>query len=167
MRTSVFMLSCSVFTAALGAAQPSIADEATLFGVGIGATLGGLLGNQIGHGHGRGAATGLGIVAGGLIGGSIGQEIDRDNSSRSYTYAHTGFAPGTTYAPIVYYSYAPTYVAPPAPPPPPPVQYETYVDEDTGAYCRTYSQEIIVDGVPRESYGTACLQPDGSWRTVQ
>ena len=51
-------------------------------------------------------------------------------------------------------------VAPPAPPP-------TYIDQNARTYCRPYSQEIHIDGVPQESYGTACLQEDGTWRIVQ
>ena len=35
-----------------------------------------------------------------------------------------------------------------------------------GQYCREYTTTTRVDGVPRSSYGTACLQPDGSWRIV-
>jgi hypothetical protein len=59
-------------------------------------------------------------------------------------------------------AYVPNYVAPPAPPPPPPI----YVDE-SGDYCREYSREAHVGDRMQENYGTACLQPDGSWRVVQ
>ena len=62
--------------------------------------------------------------------------------------------------PFDYSTSAPNYVAPPAPPP-------TYIDQDAGTYCRPYSQEIRIEGKLQESYGTACLQPDGSWRIVQ
>jgi hypothetical protein len=60
-------------------------------------------------------------------------------------------------------SYVPNYVAPPALPPPPPV---TYVDDD-GSYCREYSRRTHIGNTVSESYGTACMQPDGSWRVVQ
>lgn len=51
---------------------------------------------------------------------------------------------------------APVYVLPPpvvlqAPPP---------------AYCREYTATTMVNGRPVETYGTACLQPDGRWRIV-
>ncbi len=32
--------------------------------------------------------------------------------------------------------------------------------------CREYQTTTTIGGVPRKSYGTACLQPDGSWRLV-
>lgn len=35
-----------------------------------------------------------------------------------------------------------------------------------GQYCREYQSTVRVGGVVRPSYGTACQQPDGSWRIV-
>jgi len=38
---------------------------------------------------------------------------------------------------------------------------------DTGWRClqeREYQTKVIIDGKEVEAYGTACLQPDGSWR---
>ena len=32
--------------------------------------------------------------------------------------------------------------------------------------CRDYSHTIYVDGQPRTMRGTACRNPDGSWRNV-
>ncbi|MEM9287214.1 MAG: hypothetical protein AAGA36_02645 [Pseudomonadota bacterium] len=46
---------------------------------------------------------------------------------------------------------------------PPPVQFQT---AGTQAQClqrREYQTTVIIAGAPREAYGTACLQPDGSW----
>jgi surface antigen len=33
-----------------------------------------------------------------------------------------------------------------------------------GQYCREYKQTITIGGQPNQAYGTACRQPDGSWR---
>ena len=64
------------------------------------------------------------------------------------------------------------YVQPPpvvyqAPPPvlyqtPPPVVYRAAPQ----AYCREYTTTMMVGGRPVETYGTACMQPDGTWRIV-
>jgi surface antigen len=35
-----------------------------------------------------------------------------------------------------------------------------------GQYCREYTQTVTIDGKPQQSYGTACRQPDGSWKIV-
>lgn len=70
--------------------------------------------------------------------------------------------------------YAPphrVYAKPPvvyqAPPPvvyraPPPVSYQAAPQN----YCREYTMTTMVGGRPVEAYGTACMQPDGSWRIV-
>ena len=34
----------------------------------------------------------------------------------------------------------------------------------TGQYCREYRQTITIGGEPQQSYGTACRQPDGTWK---
>ena len=36
----------------------------------------------------------------------------------------------------------------------------------TGAYCREYQTTIVVGGKSEAGYGTACRQPDGSWKVV-
>ncbi len=33
-------------------------------------------------------------------------------------------------------------------------------------YCREYTRTIYVGGYQKQGYGTACLQPDGSWQIV-
>lgn len=34
-------------------------------------------------------------------------------------------------------------------------------------YCREYTQTVQVGGVRQQGYGTACMQPDGSWQIVE
>ena len=33
-----------------------------------------------------------------------------------------------------------------------------------GAFCREFEQTVTIAGQPQQSYGTACRQPDGTWR---
>jgi hypothetical protein len=35
-----------------------------------------------------------------------------------------------------------------------------------GDYCREYTKEVMIGGRYEVAYGRACLEPDGSWRTV-
>jgi hypothetical protein len=35
-----------------------------------------------------------------------------------------------------------------------------------GQYCREFLQTVTVGGRSEQAYGTACMQPDGSWRIV-
>ena len=37
---------------------------------------------------------------------------------------------------------------------------------NSGAYCREYQTTVTVGGRDQEAYGTACQQPDGSWKVV-
>jgi hypothetical protein len=36
----------------------------------------------------------------------------------------------------------------------------------SGRYCREFQQEVRIDGRFESAYGTACLQPDGTWEVV-
>jgi surface antigen len=36
----------------------------------------------------------------------------------------------------------------------------------SGQYCREFQQTITIGGQDERSFGTACRQPDGSWRIV-
>jgi surface antigen len=151
-----FLLSgAMVFALAVGSVLPAHANG-EFVGTFAGAGLGGYVGNQFGHGGGRVAATTAGVLAGGFIGNRIGRSYDQPSTFYQPYY----LTPGP-----VYYAaaYVPNYVAPPAPPPPPPI----YVDDDYGSYCREYSKTIRIGDDVRESYGTACLQSDGSWRAVR
>jgi surface antigen len=144
------------------AEQAHAGGEGQFFGTITGGAIGGLVGNQFGHGDGRVLTTTAGVLAGGLIGNSVGASMDRQdayNARPAYAYAPE-YAP----APVYYAtSYVPNYVAPPAAP----VESSTALyDEQQGSYCREYTQELRVGNQVREAYGTACLQPDGTWRVV-
>lgn len=122
----------------------------------IGAGLGGLLGAQFGKGTGQLAAVALGTVAGALLGNGIGQSLDR--ADRSYLERNTQYGLESTRAGTVttwqnpdsgnYGTITPT---------------ATYRAPD-GEYCREYQQSVTVGGRTETAYGTACRQPDGTWR---
>lgn len=52
------------------------------------------------------------------------------------------------------------------PPPPVIIQQPPVYMQQPPAYCREYTTTAYVNGRPVETYGTACRQPDGSWRIV-
>lgn len=179
----VFLVAALVALAATSVPTPARADDKTVLGTGLGAALGGLLGSQFGRGDGRLAATGLGVFMGGVVGHSVGRSLDRADRAwygGGYGTSYHSYAPTTYYYAHSYYE--PTYVAPPAPPPhrviyrPAPfIAYEetgtstATEDYDVPAsygsrYCREYTQQVRIGNRIQESYGTACLQPDGSWQ---
>jgi len=122
-------------------------------GMVIGGVLGGVLGHQVGGGRGRTAATIIGTIAGVAIGGSIGRtmdDVDRMRVAATLETTRTGVAttwqnPDTGYD----YRMVPT---------------RTY--ESTEGPCREYTLDAQIGGRTEQVYGTACRQPDGSWRIV-
>lgn len=124
-----------------------------------GAALGAIAGSNVGSGKGRVAAIAVGTLLGAGIGREVGSSLDRaDMSYYSQTHqeamqygqnnqtlpwnnpesGHSG-----TFTPTNYYQQA------------------------DGNYCREYSQTITVGGRTESGYGTACRQPDGSWKIAQ
>jgi surface antigen len=157
MRKFLIMMVAAI---GLSGATPAYADgTGETFGTLVGAGVGGLIGNQFGHGPGRVAATAAGVIGGGLIGNSIGSSIDEQNRY----YGASDYAPYNPQPVYFTTNYVPNYVAPPAPTP----ESIAYYDESVQAYCREYTQNVDVNGGVEESYGTVCLQPDGTWRVVQ
>ncbi len=152
---------CGAIAAALllGASGPTRAQDNTL----TGALLGGAAGAGVGYAFGKGKGAAIGGVTGLALGALAGNSIDR---RREPPPAQAYYAPPPGYYPPppgYYYAPAPAYAAPvPAYAPAPPQQpsYST-------ANCREYSSTIMIDGQEQRSYGTACLQADGSWRIVR
>jgi len=159
----IFQIIFAVAGFGVAFAMPAFADEefaTTLLGAGIG----GAIGSTIGHGDGRALATGTGIVLGGVVGSELGRP-SYGSSSLGPTFGPSyGSYPFDMFSSQIGAPYQPNYVAPSAPPPPPPI---TYVEDDSGQYCRAFSETVRVGNQIRETYGTVCLQPDGSWHVVQ
>lgn len=175
------LLPLAAVAAILAAGGPAQADTKELLGTIIGAAGGGYAGSHLGRGKGRLAATAVGTLAGALFGNGIGGSLDRADSVWA---GQAQAAPSQAYYPApppAYYPPPPVVVAYPAPPayapprvvyaqPRPGVIHATPVRDgyDTGGnYCREYTATVLVGGMPQQSYGTACLMPDGSWNIVR
>ena len=122
----------------------------------IGAGLGGLAGSQIGHGSGNLAATGAGVLLGALLGSSAGKSLDRADRMYAERSTHGALETGRSGQPVAWTNpdsgHSGTIVPQPA--------YQS----NTGQYCREYQQTVTVGGKTENAYGTACRQPDGSWK---
>lgn len=117
----------------------------------IGGVVGGVLGAQVGEGSGKTAAIIVGTLAGSMIGRHIGESMDATDRAKTATTlndARTGQS--TTWVnPDTGYEYTVT---------------PTRTFEDAGGPCREFQLDATVAGeTDQEVYGTACLQPDGSW----
>ncbi len=124
----------------------------------VGAGLGGLAGSQIGGGKGKLVAVGAGVLLGGLLGSEVGKSLDKADrlyagrnaqqtleatpTGQSSTWQNPDSGNSGTFTPTQTYETA------------------------QGQYCREYQTTVTVGGATEEAYGTACRQPDGSWKVV-
>ncbi len=100
----------------------------------------------------------LGGAGGALLGVLIGTEIGGSLDAADAACAQEALETADTGRPVVWnnpdlgtqYAMVPT---------------RTY--ENAGTYCREYTTRASVGGRTQEAYGTACRQPDGSWRIVR
>ncbi|MBI1363906.1 MAG: glycine zipper 2TM domain-containing protein [Proteobacteria bacterium] len=125
----------------------------------LGGATGAVVGSQFGKGKGQIAAAAAGTLLGAFIGSSVGRSLDRadmaylgqtqqqtletypDNRAGAWQNPNSGNSGTIT----------PT---------------QTY-QAASGAYCREFQQQITVGGKSEVAYGTACRQPDGSWKIQQ
>ena len=129
--------------------------EKTIVGGLGGAAAGGLLAAGLG---GNTATIAGATMLGGLVGGAIGDRMDaadRRQANAAATRALESSPSGTSVAWNNPDSGHQGTVTPTA----------TYQNA-SGQYCREYQQSVTIDGQEQRSYGTACRQPDGSWRIV-
>ncbi|MFD0986782.1 RT0821/Lpp0805 family surface protein [Methyloligella solikamskensis] len=123
----------------------------------IGAAAGGLIGNQFGSGGGRVAATAVGAVAGGIIGNTIGANMDARDRQMAAAAEYRALEYGQPGRPVAWDNPNSNYRGQ--------VEAGNYYDRG-GSRCRPFTHTIYIDGRPEVSRGTACRQPDGTWRTV-
>ncbi len=146
----------------------------------VGAAAGGLAGTQVGQGRGRTAAIIAGTILGGALGAGIGNSLTaQDNALAQQTTQQAltsapqnqpvrwqnpqtgtyGDVVATT--PIYQQPYNTVYQQAPQP------AYATTYSQPQAVDCRDYKQTIFVDNQRYETAtGTACRQPDGSWKIV-
>ncbi|WP_170064053.1 glycine zipper 2TM domain-containing protein [Halomonas heilongjiangensis] len=136
----------------LGGCQTTSTGEGV--GTGLGALIGAGLGSQVGSGSGRTAAMLVGAGLGAWLGREIGIRMTRgdqramntaldrtpDGASESWRNPQTGHEFTVT-------------------------PQETFPRGDQ--QCRHFEMEVLVDGEPRSTTGTACRRPeDQAWTTV-
>jgi surface antigen len=113
----------------------------------LGGAAGGIVGNQFGKGSGRTAAT----IGGAVLGGALGAGAASRHCSE---YVFHDVPVGTpvswqSASAQEFYSVTPLR------------------DFNTeGRYCREYQARASVGGRSQQTYGTACMQPDGSWQVM-
>jgi surface antigen len=120
-----------------------------------GAATGGLIAAAAGAG---GAGIAAGVIGGALVGGLVGNLLDQRDRELQAKAASQALENTPSGKPVAWQNpdngHAGTIT--------PTRTYQTA----QGAYCREYQQTVTIDGKKENSYGTACRQPDGSWKIV-
>ena len=142
---------CIVATSLMLSACQEVRNEQVA--AGVGGILGGLLGAQVGSGSGQLAAVAAGALFGAYLGGNVGRNMDDNDRSRTRQVLEgnpTG-EPSRWQNPDSgnRYDVTPT---------------RTYKDGDRP--CRDYTTEAWIDGQQETLRGTACREPDGTWRAI-
>ncbi|HJD55468.1 MAG TPA: glycine zipper 2TM domain-containing protein [Rickettsia endosymbiont of Pyrocoelia pectoralis] len=124
----------------------------------IGAGLGGLAGNQFGKGKGNIAAIGVGALLGAIVGNQVGAGMDEQDRRLAELTSQRALEAAPSGSSVEWHNPDNGNSGTVTP-------KKTYRN-DTGQYCREYTQTVVVGGKAQKAYGTACRQPDGQWQVV-
>ncbi len=150
---SVFAIATLLLSSCAQTGEAVRNNPKTTMGGMLGAASGGLIAAAAG-----GGAAGIvgGVLLGGLVGGAVGNALDQKDKQMAQQAAQQAFENSRSGESSAWRnpdsgnsgSITPT---------------RTYQGSG-GQYCREYQQDIVVGGQQQKSYGTACRQPDGSWK---
>jgi surface antigen len=127
----------------------------------LGTILGGIggvaIGSQIGSGSGQIIAAAAGTLLGAFAGRELGKSLDKADAAaaqKAQSAAHTApIGQQITWSnPESGHSGTVT-----------PTRQGT---DASGNQCREYQSTVTIGGKTEQAYGTACRQPDGSWKVV-
>lgn len=128
-------------------------------GMATGAVGGAWVGSNVGKGKGNIAAIAAGTLLGGFLGKSIGASLDRADMNYYHQTSQNSLENTSTGQTSSWKNpdsgHSGTFT--------PTKTYQTA----SGENCREYQQTITVGGQTERAYGTACRQPDGSWKITQ
>jgi surface antigen len=131
------------------------ANPKTTIGAVGGGTLGGLIAAAAG---GSGAAIAASVIGGMLVGGLVGNMLDERDKRLAGEAAQRAMESTPTGRPVAWQNPDSGHAGTVTP-------VRTYQTAN-GTYCRDYQSTVTIDGKQEQASGTACRQPDGSWRIV-
>ena len=143
---------------ALGGCADMQNSPKTTVGTLGGAAAGGLAGAQFGKGSGQLVGVAAGTLIGALLGSEVGKSLDKADRTYMERANQRAFESTPSGTQVSWRNpdsgNAGTIVPQPA--------YQAA----SGEYCREFQQTIQVGGESKQGYGTACRQPDGSWKIM-
>ncbi len=139
------LLLCIVATATVGCATREQTGQV------IGGVAGAAAGSQVGGGSGQTIATIGGALLGAFVGGQVGNRMDeRDHQQTNLALENSRTGQSTEWSNPDsgnQYSIQPT---------------RTF--QAASGPCRDYTMDAVIDGRNETVTGTACRQPDGTWK---
>lgn len=98
------------------------------------------------------------VIGGALVGGLIGNYLDERDKRLAAQAAHQALETAPSGKSVSWTNPENGHSGAVTP-------TRTYQNA-SGQYCREYQHTITVDGKQERGHGTACRQPDGSWKIV-
>ncbi len=159
MKRWVSLATIVLFSFVVGCARGQGGISKQTGGAVLGGVAGGVIGSTIGKGRGKTVAIIAGTVLGALLGGSIGKKLDeRDKlimARTTQSTLETGQSGKTTKWRNPDSGNEGTITPQPS--------YKSSSGQD----CREFTQTIYVGGKSETAKGTACRNPDGTWRIIR
>jgi len=125
----------------------------------VGAVGGGTFGGLVAAAAGASpAGIAAGVIGGMLVGGLVGNLLDERDKKLAAEAAQKALETTPTGKPVAWSNPDSGHSGTVTP-------TKTYQTE-SGTYCREYQQTVTINGKQEKAYGTACRQPDGSWKVV-
>jgi len=136
------------------------ADSGTKQNVGtvLGGVGGAVAGSAFGSGKGRLVGVAAGTLLGALVGSEVGKSLDRADVAAMHQTNQTALESGRT-GQVSEWHNPDTGASGTVTP------QRTY-QAASGQYCREFQQTVSIGGKTENAYGTACRQPDGSWKVI-
>jgi surface antigen len=146
---ALIMSGCAGTTGSGGIEQ----NKKTLIGGLGGAAAGGLIAAAL---HGGPAGIVGGILAGGLIGGAVGDRMDAADRREAQKASQQALEKTPSGTAVAWHNPDSGHSGTIKP-------VRTF-EKSSGQYCREYQQTVMIGDQEHQAYGTACRQPDGSWK---
>lgn len=124
----------------------------------LGGVGGAVAGAQFGKGTGQIAATAAGTLLGAYLGSEVGKSLDKADQAAAQRASHAAFETAPSGQPVTWNNPDSGHSGTVTP-------TRTYYEESTP--CREYQTTVTIDGKTERAYGTACRQPDGTWKVVK
>lgn len=140
------------------AACESTGGQKQTAGTVLGGIGGGLAGATIGKGTGNKVAIVAGTILGAIVGSEVGKSLDRADQAHANRTTHQSLENEPTGKPSRWVNPDSGHSGTVTP---------TRTFKSAGGQdCREFEQTVTIDGRTEVAYGTACRQPDGSWKIV-